>query len=77
MINTGLLYKLGGGGLDARSCLTVVIPWTVACQAPLSMGFHRQEYRSGLPFLFPGYLPGPGIERGSPALQADSLLIEL
>ena len=37
-------------------------PWTVACQAPPSMGFSRQEYWSGLPFPSPGDLPGPGIE---------------
>ena len=36
--------------------------WTVACQAPLSMGFHRQEYWSGLPFPSPGDLPNPGIK---------------
>ena len=51
--------------------------WTVACQAPLSMGFPRQEYWSGLPFLSPGYLPNPGIKPGSPALQADFLLTAL
>ena len=48
-------------------------PWTVACQAPLSMEFSRQEYWSGLPFPFPGDLPDLGIEPRSPALQADSL----
>ena len=48
-------------------------PWTVAYQAPLSMGFSRQEYWSGLPFPSPGHLPNPGIELGSPALQADTL----
>ena len=48
-------------------------PLTVACQAPLSMGFSRQEYWSGLPFPSPGDLPDPGLEPGSPALQADSL----
>ena len=42
-------------------------PWTVAYQAPLSMGFSRQEYWSGLPFPSPD-LPNPGIEPGSPAL---------
>ena len=42
--------------------------WTVACQAPLSMGFSRQESWTGLPFLPPGYLPDPGIEPESPAL---------
>ena len=51
-------------------------PWTVAHQAPLSMGFSRQEYWSGLPFLSPGDLPDSGIEPGSPALQADALLSE-
>ena len=47
-------------------------PWTVAHQAPPSMGFSRQEYWSGLPFPSPGYLPNPGIEPRSPALQADA-----
>ena len=49
-----------------------VTPWTVAYQAPLSMGFSRQEYWSGLPFPSPGDLPDPGIEPGSPALKADA-----
>ena len=48
-------------------------PWTVAYQAPPSMGFSRQECWSGLPFPSPGDLPNPGIEPGSPALQADAL----
>ena len=52
-------------------------PWTVAREAPLSMGFSRQEYWSGLPFPSPGDVPNPGIEPGSPALQADSLPSEL
>ena len=51
-------------------------PWTVACQAPLSMGFSRQEYWSELPFPSPGDLPDPGIEPKSSALQADSLQSE-
>ena len=51
-------------------------PGTVACQAPLSMGFSRQEYWSGLPFPSPGDLPDPGVEPGSPALQADALSSE-
>ena len=59
--------------LVAKSCPTLETPWTVACQAPLSMGLFRQEYRSGLPFPSPGDLPNPGTEPGSPALQADSL----
>ena len=45
-----------------------VTPWTVAHQAPLSMGFSRQEYWSGLPFLTPGDLPDPGIKPLSPSL---------
>ena len=48
-------------------------PWTAACQAPLSMGFSRQEYWSGLPCPPPGDLPNPGIEPRSPTLQADSV----
>ena len=44
-----------------------VTPWTVACQAPLSMGFPRQVYWSGLPFPPPGYLPNPGTKPMSPA----------
>ena len=52
-------------------------PWSVALQAPLSMGLSRQEYRSGLPFPSPGDLPDPGIEPRSPALQEHSLLTEL
>ena len=51
-------------------------PWTVVHQAPLCMGFSRQEYWNGLPFPPPGDLPDPGIKPGSPvspALQADSL----
>ena len=51
-------------------------PWTVGHQAPPSMGFSRQEYWSGLPFPSPGDLPDPGIEPGSPALQADALTSE-
>ena len=51
-------------------------PWTVAHQAPLSMGFSRREYWSGLPFLSPGDLPDPGIKPRSPALQADALTSE-
>ena len=47
--------------------------WTVAHQAPLSVGFPRQEYWSGLPFPSPGDLPDPGIEPSSPELQVDSL----
>ena len=66
----------GGGDLVAKSCLTLETLWTVACQAPLSVGFSRQEYWSVLPCSPPGDLPDPGIEPGSPALQADPLPTE-
>ena len=59
--------------LVAMSCLTLVTPWPEAHQAPLSVGFSRQEYWSELPFPSPGDLPNPGIEPGSPALQVNSL----
>ena len=52
-------------------------PWTVAHQAPLSTGFSRQGYWSGLPFPSLRDLPDPGTEPESPALQADALLSEL
>ena len=55
----------------------LVTPWTVAYQAPPSVGFSRQEYWSGLPFLSPEDLPDPGIEPGSSVLQADTLPSEL
>ena len=71
------MWPACGGGLVAKSCLTLATPWTVACQAPLFMGFSRQEYWSGLPFPSPGDLPDLGIESGFPALQADSLPTEL
>ena len=51
-------------------------PWTAAYQAPLSVGFSRQEYWSGVPFSSPGNLPSPGTEPESPSLQADSLMYE-
>ena len=51
-------------------------PWTVTCQAPLSMEFSRLESWSGLPFLSPGDPPNPGIKPRSPTLQVDSLLSE-
>ena len=56
------------------SCVRLfVTPWTVAYQAPPSMGFFRQKYWSRLPFPFPGDLPDLGIKLTSPAWQADSL----
>ena len=65
----------GGGSFDVQSCPTLAASWTVAHQAPLSTGFPRQVYWSGLPFPSPGHLPHPGIEPTSPAFQADSLLV--
>ena len=60
--------------LSCFSCvLLFVTPWIIAPQAPLSMGFSRQEHWSGLPFPSPGDHPNPGMTPGSPALQADSL----
>ena len=58
--------------LCAQSCPTPAAPQTVALQAPLSMGFSRQESWSGLPVDSPGHLPYPGVAPESPALQADS-----
>ena len=61
----------------AKSFLTLATPWTVACHAPLSMRFSRQEYWSELPFSSSGDLPDPGVEPRSPALHADSFPSEL
>ena len=55
--------------LVTKLCLTLFeTPWTTAHQAPLFMGFPKQEYWNGLPFPFPGALPDPGIESESPTL---------
>ena len=70
------LFNLYAGFSSVQSLSRVrlfVTPWTVAYQAPLSMGFSRQECWSGLPFPSPGDLPDPGIKPGSPALQAEAL----
>ena len=64
-----------GGGWVTKSCLALATLWTVA--RPLSVGFSRQEYWSGLPFPSPGDFPDPGIKPRSPARQADSLPTEL
>ena len=56
------------------SCVQLfATPWTVACQAPPSVGFPRQEYQSGLLFPSPEDLPNPGMEPAYPALQVDFL----
>ena len=65
------------GGLVPKLCPIIGTPWTIALQVPLSMGFSRQEYWSGLPFSSPGDLPNSGIKPRSPALLADSLPTEL
>ena len=70
------MYTYFGGGLVIKSFSTLVTPWTIALQAPLSMGFPRQEYWSGLPFPSPEDLADPRIKPLSPALQADSLPTE-
>ena len=63
--------------VKSLSCVQLfATPWTVAYQAPPSMEFSRQEYWSGLPFPSPGHLPDPGVEPGSPSLQADALASE-
>ena len=69
----------GGCGLVAKSSLTLATLWSVAFQVPLSVGFHRQEYWTGLPFPSPRDLLNPGIEPMSLGLlhwQADSLMTE-
>ena len=68
-----VLHKVKSESEVAQSCLT---PWTVAHQAPPSMGFSRKEYWSGLTFPSPGDLSNPGIKPRSPALQADALTSE-
>ena len=62
------VYRVVGGGIVTRLCWTFATSWIGACQAPLSLGFSRQEYWSGLPFPPPGNLPDPGIDPGSPGL---------
>ena len=72
------------GGFQSRVCVLshfscvqlFVTPWTVAPQAPQSLGFSRQEYQSGFPCFPRGYLPDPGMKPTSPTLQADFLLTD-
>ena len=68
-ISLSIVYVRGSRSVLSDS----VTPWTVACQAPLSMGFSRQEHWSGLPCPPPGDRLDPGVEPRSPALQSDSL----
>ena len=65
------------GVVQSLSLSDSVIPWTIAGQAPLPMGFPRKEYWSRLPFPSPGDLPNLGIEPRSPVSQADSLPDEI
>ena len=66
-----------GFWVNSFSCVRLfATPWTVAHQAPPSMGYSRQEYWSGLPFPSSGDLPDPGTEPESPALQGDSFPTE-
>ena len=74
---SAILAVSPGSDLVANSCPTPETQQTEACQAPVSMGFSRQEYWSVLPFPSPGDLPNPGIKPRFPALQADSLPTEL
>ena len=63
-------------GSESVSCSVLSDSWTVASQIPLSMGFSKQEYWSGLPFPSPGNLPDPEIKPNCPELQADYLSSE-
>ena len=73
LISTIFLESMKKVKVKSLNCVWLFeTPWTVAYQAPPSMGFSRQEYWSGLPFPSPGDLPDPGIEPRSPAFQADA-----
>ena len=64
LVPLGLECVLTGGGLVAKLCPTLANPWTVALQVPLSMGFSRQEYWTGLPFPSPGIFLTQGLKPG-------------
>ena len=68
-----LLSLIAGESVSHSAVSDSVIPRAVAHQAPMSMELSKQEYLSGLPFPSPGDLPDPGIEPGTPTLQADAL----
>ena len=85
-VSVKIVFKLynpnfGMNYLNQFACVlshsVIATPWTIAYQVPLSMGFFRKEYWSGLPFSSPGDLPDPGIEHRSPILQVDYLPSEL
>ena len=78
MVINKIIENEGASVLVTQSCKKLfATPWTVAHQAPLSMGFYRQEYWSEFQRPPPGDLPNPRIEPRSPALKADSLPIDL
>ena len=70
-------YLNGGGGLVVKSRPTLAMPLTIVCQAPLSMGFSRQEYWNGLPFPSPGDLPKPGIKQCIVLLHCRQIIYQL
>ena len=71
------LIHSGSGGVVTKSYLTLATQWTVATQVPLSTGFSRQEYWSGLPFTSSGDLPNPGTKPTTPALAGRFFTTEL
>ena len=75
--NENIIVPITVKVLTAQSCPTLCDPVDCSLAGPFVHEFSRQEYWSGLPFPFPGDLPDPGIEPGSPALQAESLPLEL
>ena len=77
MLSTLVITFLPRSKVKSLSCVQLfATPWTVAHQAPPSMGFSRQEYWNGLPFSSPRDLPDPGVEPRSPTLQAEALTSE-
>ena len=77
IVSPSICHEMMGSEVKSLSRVRLFpIPWTVAYQAPPSLGFSWQEYWSGLPFPSPGDLPNPEIEPGSPVLQADALPYE-
>ena len=76
LIHLKCIYTYGREVKSLSRVQLFATTWSVAYQAPPSMGFSRQEYWGGLPFPSPGDLPNPGIEPGSPAFQADTLTSE-
>ena len=78
LLSSGSIYveKTKGDVIVTQSCVKLCDPWTVAHQAPLSLGFPRWEYWSGLSVPSPGDLPDPGVEPASPSLAGGPLTAE-